>query len=70
MNYQYDYKSIRPKLWEVIGKNGRALGRHIFSPTSKRVGWQASNGEFYEQAKQAAMALVKARKKKLALQYS
>ena len=72
MNYQYDYKSIRPKLWEVTGKNGRALGRirHIFSPTSERTGWQASNGEFYEKAKQAAVALVKARKKKLALRYS
>jgi hypothetical protein len=60
MNIQYEYKSIRPKLWEVSEKNGRALGRirHVFSSKSKKVGWQASDGEFYENAEQAAKALV------------
>lgn len=67
MSTTYEYEAIRPKLWEVTGKNGRALGRirHVFSPEKQRTGWQASNGKFYKKAENAAEALVTARKKKL-----
>jgi hypothetical protein len=63
MNYKYEYESIRPKLWEIKGKNGRAVGRirHVFSANAKKVGWQASNGKFYDNAQQAAIALVSAK---------
>lgn len=64
MTNQYKYKAIRPKLWEVIDQDGRAVGRirHEFCSTTDRLGWQAANGEFYEKAEQAAAALFKARK--------
>lgn len=62
---KYTYESVRPKLWEVQDKKGRALGRirHVFKP--KKRGWLASNGEFYRKAKNAAMALLDIRQQKL-----
>ena len=64
---KYEYKSIRPKLWEIIDKNGKALGRirHVLKPEKSRVGWQASDGKFYQKAKQAALGLLAYRKTQL-----
>lgn len=72
MKYNYEYKSIRPKLYEITDEDGTVLGRirHEFSASEKRIGWQSSNGEFYEKAKDAAIALVKARRVKLAARYA
>ena len=69
MKNKYEFKSIRPKLWEVTGNNGRALGRirHVFSANSERTGWQASNGEFYKKAEEAAIALVQQKRETIAL---
>jgi hypothetical protein len=60
----YEYKAIRPKLWEIMDKNGKALGRirHVLKPNKSKIGWQASDGKFYEKAKQAALGLLAFRK--------
>lgn len=62
---KYEYVSIRPKLWEVVGSNGRALGRirHVFRPgKKKKLAWQASDGEYYAKAEEAVEALIEERK--------
>lgn len=65
MNIQY--KAIRPKLWEIIGTNGRALGRirHVFRPQSKTMVWEASNGAYYGKAEEAVAGLTQSRKEEL-----
>ncbi len=65
---KFKYTPIRPKLWEVTGKNGTTLGRirHVFSSKGEtKLGWQASDGSIYPKAEQAAYALLEYRKREL-----
>lgn len=72
MNYNYEYKSIRPRLYEVLDEDGTVLGRirHEFLAEEKRMGWQSSDGEFYPKAEDAAVALIEARREKIAARYA
>lgn len=53
----YNYKKVRPGLFEIATPSGKAVGRirHVISPD---VGWEASDGGFYSSARDAALALV------------
>lgn len=57
----YTYKLIRKRLWEVRSEDRKVLGRirHVFKPEKEKVGWQSSDGRFYEKAAKAATALLK-----------
>lgn len=56
----FTYTLIRKKLWEVRSEDRKVLGRirHVLKPDKEEVGWQSSDGHFYEKAAHAATALL------------
>ena len=61
----YKFVAIRPRLWEVVGENGTALGRirHVFRPgKEKKLAWQAPDGGYYSKVEEAVQAIIEERK--------